>query len=105
MNSTLFHYVLFWLNPELSTEEVEGFKGFFEELRKISTVKELKVGVPAATEARGVVDNSFTYSLLVSFDSLEDHNAYQDDEIHNRAIEQYSRYWTKVMVHDCMLEN
>lgn len=100
MNKPLLHSVLFWLDSGLSPDEIENFKGFFEELRKVPTVKKLQVGVPAATEARGVVDNSFTYSMVATFDTLEDHNFYQEHEYHAKAIENYSKYWTKVVVHD-----
>lgn len=100
MNKELFHSVLFWLDPSLSSEEVENFKGFFEELAKCPTVKKLHFGRPAPTEVRPVVDNSFTWSMVATFASLEDHDAYQEDEYHVKAIEKYSKYWTRVAVHD-----
>lgn len=103
MNKELLHTVLFWLDPELSAEEIENFKGFFEELAKVPTVKKLQFGRPAPTGARPVVDNTFTYSMVATFDSLEDHDIYQEHEYHTRAIEQYSRYWTRVVVHDMLV--
>ncbi|QEC51265.1 stress responsive alpha/beta barrel protein [Anseongella ginsenosidimutans] len=103
MNKELLHSVLFWLDPALPAEEVENFKGFFEELEKIPTVKKLQFGRAASTGERAVVDNSFTYSMVATFASLEDHDSYQEDDLHHRAIEKYSKYWTKVVVHDMLV--
>lgn len=103
MNKELLHSVLFWLDPALSAEEVENFKGFFEELARVPTVKKLQFGRPAPTGNRAVVDNSFSYSMVASFGSLEDHDIYQEHEYHTRAIEKYSKYWTKVVVHDMVV--
>lgn len=94
---------MFWLDPSLSAEEVENFKGFFEELAKVPTVKKLQFGKPAPTGDRAVVDNSFTYSMVATFSTLEDHDIYQQHELHTRAIEQYSRYWNRVVVHDMIV--
>src|SRR5690606_36396489 len=103
LNKERLHRVLSWLHPELSAEEIENFKGFFEELARVPTVKKLQFGRPAPTGARPVVDNTFTYSMVATFDSLEDHDIYQEHEYHTSAIEQYSRYWTRVVVHDMLV--
>ncbi|WP_129715677.1 Dabb family protein [Pedobacter sp. SYP-B3415] len=99
----LLHYVLFWLKDGLSTAEIESFKGFFEMLKKIETVKSLQYGRAANTPNRPVTDNSFSYSMTAIFDSVETHNQYQDDKRHHAAIEKYSHLWTKVVVHDTLL--
>lgn len=99
----LHHYVLFWLKPDLSEDKINEFKGFFEELRKIKTIKTLAYGRAAATASREVVDNSFSYALSVTFAGLEDQNLYQKDPIHLKAIEKYSSLWNKVVVHDSMM--
>jgi len=105
MNKELItHYVLFWLKKDLSTKEINDFTGFFEELRKISNVKSLHYGPAANSTPRDVVDNSFTYNLLVHFDTLEDLEIYGTHAIHLNAIEQYSKYWDKVVVHDSVLK-
>lgn len=98
------HYVLFWLKDGLSEEEINDFTNFFEVLKRIPGIKSLHYGRAAATNIRPVVDNSFTYNLLVFFDSLEDINVYETHPIHLEAIEQYSGYWDKVMVHDSLLK-
>lgn len=98
------HYVLFWLKENLSEQEVKDFTGFFEELKSVPNVKSLHYGPPAKTHQRDVVDNSFSYNLLVYFDSLEDINTYETHPIHLAAIEKYSHNWTKVIVHDSVIK-
>ena len=98
------HYVLFWLNEGLSEQEITDFAGFFEELKTIPTIKTLEYGRAAQTNARDVVDNSFTYNLLVRFDTMDDINTYETHPIHLAAIEKYSKFWNKVVVHDSVLK-
>ena len=97
------HYVLFWLKDGLSEQEITDFAGFFEELKTIPNMKSFHYGRAANTNPRDVVDNSFSYNLLVFFDNLEDVNTYETHPIHLAAIEKYSKFWTKVVVHDSVL--
>lgn len=99
----IVHYVLFWLREELTPKEVEDFKGFFEELKRIPGIKSLSYGKPAASNPRPVVDNTFSYNLLVTFDNLKDLGVYENHPIHLEAIKNYSHNWTKVVVHDSEL--
>lgn len=98
------HYVLFWLKDGLSEQEINDFAGFFEELKTIPGIKSLHYGRAAATNPRDVVDNSFSYNLLVYFDTMDDINSYETHPIHLKAIENYSKFWTKVVVHDSWLK-
>lgn len=100
----IVHYVLFWLKEDLSQQEIKDFSGFFEELRKVPTIKSLQYGPPANTHKRDVVDNSFSYNLLVHFKNMDDLNVYETHPIHLAAIEKYSKNWTKVVVHDSVLK-
>lgn len=97
------HYVLFWLKEDLSDQEKKDFTQFFEDLKKVPTIKSLHYGSPANTTQRDVVDNSFSYNLLVYFDNMDDLDVYETHPIHLEAIEKYSKYWTKVVVHDSIL--
>ena len=101
--SIIAHYVLFWLNDNLSVQEINDFMGFFEELKTIPGIKSLQYGRAAETNPRPVVDNSFTYNLLVFFDTMEDIAVYETPPIHLKAIEKYSKFWNKVVVHDSLL--
>jgi len=98
--NTIIHVVNFWLKKDISEKDKKDFVGFFEELRKIDTIKTLNYGVPAQTTARPVVDNSFDYTLIVTFKDLKDIGIYETHPIHLKAIEKYQHFWTKVMVKD-----
>lgn len=99
----LQHYVLFWLKPDLTEIQISNFKEFFEPLKSIKSVKRLTYGLAAPTEKRAVTDNSFSYSLTVVFSSMQDHEAYQNDQIHLEAIAKFSKYWHRVVVHDTLI--
>ncbi|MGS2741075.1 Dabb family protein [Sinomicrobium sp. M5D2P17] len=97
------HYVLFWLKKDLTEKQVEEFTGFFEMLRTIPGVRKFYYGKPADSKPRDVVDNSFTYNLMIQFDTLEELEVYGVHPIHMDAIEKYSHFWEKVVVHDSVL--
>lgn len=97
------HYLLFWLKKDLTEKEVEDFKGFFEILKGLPYVKSLTYGKPANSTPRKVVDNSFTYNLVIQFGSLEDLEAYGKLPTHLNAIKKYSVYWDRMIVHDSIL--
>ncbi|PRD53804.1 Dabb family protein [Sphingobacterium gobiense] len=97
---TILHSVYFWLKEDISQEEEQDFLHFFEELRKVPGVQTLQYGKPASTNPRPVVDNSFQYNLLVTFQNMEDINTYETHPTHTAAAEKYSKYWTKVEVKD-----
>ncbi len=99
----IIHSVYFWLKEGITAEEDKDFLNFFEELKKVPTARTLKVGKPAPTHPRPVVDNSYSYLLLVTFDTMDDINTYETHPIHLEAIEKYSKYWTKVEVKDAIL--
>ena len=95
----IIHHVFFWLkNP--SPEGQQKLLAGLRTLENIRTVRKLYVGIPASTEKRDVVDNSYHVSELMFFNSLEDQEAYQNDPIHKKFIEGCSHLWEKVVVYD-----
>jgi hypothetical protein len=102
-NPHIAHYVLFWLREDLTEQQVKDFAQFFEDLKAIPGIKSLHYGGPADTHPRDVVDNSFSYNLVVYFDTMEDLEVYENHPIHLEAIAKYSPNWTKVVVHDSWL--
>ena len=95
----MIHSVYFYLNsttPDAKTRLIEGI----ELLRGIESVKNLIVGQPAATPVREVVDASYGVSLLVFFDSIEDHNTYQDHSLHHQFVDEYQDCWSRVQIYD-----
>ena len=96
----LIHVVYFWLQRPESEQDRELLIRGLKTLATIPTVKALHVGVPASTEEREVVDNSFHVAEVMLFDSVEDQETYQSHPIHQKFIEQHSQLWQKVLVRD-----
>ncbi len=96
----LLHHVFFWLkNPESAADREKLIAGI-RTLEKIETVRELHVGIPAATEKREVVDNSFSVSELIFFEDVAGQDIYQEHPIHKKFVEDCSSLWEKVIVYD-----
>ena len=98
----LIHHVYFWLKNSGSKEDLTKLLDGLRTLEKIETVRKIHIGVPAATEARGVVDASYSASELLFFDDLAGQATYQDHPIHKKFVEDCSHLWEKVIVYDSM---
>ena len=101
----MIHSVFFWLKEDLSEADEAAFVDGLKSLKKVSTIKNCHIGPPAPTEARGVVDNSYSYALIVHFENVEGQNAYQIDPIHLKFVEDHQDKWTKVIVYDNMVSD
>lgn len=95
----LFHHVLFWLKPETTEEQKVAFKKALGTLVKVETVKTLHVGVPAPI-SRAVVDTTYTFSLVISFEDLAGHDVYQIHPLHKQFLEEFRAYFDKVIIYD-----
>jgi len=98
----LVHHVFFWLKNPDSKEDLAKLLAGLQTLRKIETIKHIHIGVPASTEKRDVVDNSYHASELMFFDDLAGQKTYQDHAIHQKFIADCSHLWEKVVVYDCI---
>ncbi|KGO92148.1 Dabb family protein [Flavobacterium subsaxonicum] len=98
------HYLLFWLKKDLTAQEVANFPQFFEELGKLPYLKSIHYGGPANSSPRKVLDNSFSYNVVMTFDSLEDLETYGKLPKHLEIVKKYSVYWDKMQVHDSVLK-
>jgi hypothetical protein len=96
----LVHHVFFWLKNPSSAEDLKKLIEGVKTLQNIDTLRLVKIGVPAGTEARDVIDNSYSISLLTVFDDIKGHDVYQVHPIHKKFIEDYSHLWQKVVVYD-----
>jgi len=99
-----FHYLLFWLKADLSPAQVEEFKQFFEGLKKLPYVKNVRYGKPADSSPRAVLDNSFSYNASMEFDSLEELEAYGKLPEHLALVAKYKPFFDRMMVHDSVYE-
>jgi Stress responsive A/B Barrel Domain len=100
----LIHNVFFWLKKDISEADKKAFLEGVNSLRKIAMVKSCYIGPPASSEKRDVVDNSFSYALLLHFDDVAGEAAYQVDPIHLKFVEDHKDKWTKVVVYDNVVE-
>jgi hypothetical protein len=99
-DSNFAHTVYFWLaNPD-NEEDCQAFETSLQKFLDNSAYAKTKfIGKPPRA-SRDVVDGSFTYSLIVSFESAEAQQNYQDEAPHKLFIEESSKLWTKVIVYD-----
>jgi hypothetical protein len=96
----LTHHVFFWLkNPDSDADRNKLIEGL-RTLANIETIRELHIGIPASTEKRDVVDNSYSVSELMFFDDVEGQNIYQEHPVHKQFVEDYSYLWERVVVYD-----
>jgi len=94
------HVVYFWLkNPDSKEDRVAFHVSLNKFLNNSAFAKTKFIGAPPAP-SREVVDGSFTFSLIVTFESAEAQKAYQDEEPHKVFIEESSKLWSKVIVYD-----
>jgi len=98
----LTHHVFFWLKNPDSKEDLNKLTEGLKTLEKIPSVKKLHIGVPASTEKRDVVDNSYSASELMFFDDVAGQDVYQAHPIHKKFVENCSHLWEKVIVYDTM---
>ena len=94
-----FHMVFFWLindSPEVKKAFLKELKAF---VRQVEEIKKVHMGPPAKTD-RDVIDNTYSYSLVVTFDSKKEHDIYQEHAAHKLFIENASSLWKKVLVYD-----
>lgn len=96
----LVHHVFFWLKNPGSKEDLAKLIAGVKSLEKIETIQYIHVGVPASTEQRDVVDNSYSVSELMFFKDLAGQKTYQDHPIHQKFIADCSGLWEKVIVYD-----
>ncbi|MEO9891668.1 Dabb family protein [Aurantibacter sp.] len=94
------HTVYFWFHNPDSAEDQKTFEVSLQKfLDNSAYAKTSFIGKPPKA-SRDVVDGSFTYSLIVTFESAEAQQAYQDEEPHKVFIEESSALWSKVIVYD-----
>lgn len=96
----VIHHVFFWLKNPGSKEDLEKLLTGLRTLKGIETVRDIRIGVPASTEKREVVDNSYSASELLFFDDLAGQKVYQDHPIHLQFVKDCSHLWEKVVVYD-----
>jgi len=101
-DSNFAHVVYFWFHEPDNIDD----RAFFEkELQKFleqsAYTKTNFVGIPPKA-VRDVVDDSYTYNLIVTFESAEAQEKYQNEAVHLQFIEESKHLWKKVIVYDAI---
>lgn len=98
LQTSFIHHVFFWLkenNSDNREQLIEGLK----KLSSVKTIKQFHIGVPADTN-REVIENTYSVSWMILFDSAADQEGYQVDPIHLDFVKECSHLWEKVTVFD-----
>ena len=99
-DSNFAHTVYFWLkNPDSKDDRAAFEKSLRTFLDNSAYAKTRFIGKPPRA-SRDVVDGSFTYSLIVTFESAEAQQGYQVEPPHKKFIAESEHLWDKVMVYD-----
>jgi len=98
----LSHIVIFWLKPDLASDQITAFREGLESLKDIPCTQGVYVGTPANTPPRPVIDSSYTMALTVLVDSIPDLDAYQVHPIHQAFLNRFKSLWSRVLVYDYM---
>lgn len=100
----MIHSVYFWLKEDLDEAALREFNDAVMELETIPTVKRMFIGPAAGTEVRGVTDNTFDLALILWFDDIAGHDAYQIHPTHTNFVDTQSGKFATVKVYDNMLK-
>ena len=96
------HVVYFWLkSPDDQTDRAKFEQSLKSFLDKSKFAKTNFIGTPPKA-VRDVVDDSFTYALIVTFESPEAQEDYQNEEAHLNFIAECKDLWEKVIVYDAL---
>ncbi|MEO1011665.1 MAG: Dabb family protein [Bacteroidota bacterium] len=99
-DSHFAHTVYFWLKHPDNEEDRNAFTRSLQKfLDNSQFAKTNFIGVPPKA-SREVVDGSFTFSLIVTFESAEAQQRYQEEPAHTLFVEESSHLWEKVIVYD-----
>ncbi len=99
-NENYAHVVYFWFKDPTNEEDKKLFEKSLRTFLDSSLyAKTHFIGTPPMA-TREVVDDGFTYNLVLSFASAEDQQAYQDEDAHKTFIEKCAHLWEKVIVYD-----
>lgn len=94
------HCVLFWLKEPQNQQTRGKFENHLKDFLTASQhVKSKHIGTMASSE-RDVVDSTYTYCLIATFNSREEQDKYQQETAHLKFIEDAKHLWEKVVVYD-----
>ena len=94
------HSVYFWLkNPDSQADRDAFEKSLKKFINSSKFITAKHIGMPASTN-REVIDNTYTYSLILSFKNKEMQDKYQEEDVHKTFIGESQNLWKKVLIYD-----
>jgi len=93
------HTVFFWLNADIDGKDHADFRKGVDRLAGEPHIRDRRIGMPAAT-CRDVVDSTYAYALVLRFDDLAGHNAYQVSDEHRVFLDRFLPMISRVQVYD-----
>ena len=103
IKGSFLHIVFFWLKEPGNVSDRQKFEGELKAfIDNTPGIRSKHIGTPANT-SRPVIDSTYCYSLVLSFDSKKEHDAYQEHPLHKTFIENAGPLWEKVQVYDSEL--
>ncbi|PQJ29627.1 Dabb family protein [Rubritalea profundi] len=95
------HHVYFWLKEEhKNAETLAAFEKALGAVCLVPNIASGGWGKSAATPVRPATDKSFDYSIYLTFDSVEKHDAYQVHPEHDVFVDGYKHLWESVRIMD-----
>ncbi len=98
LQNVFIHHVFFWLkenNEQNRNRLIDGLK----KLSSVTTIRQFQIGIPADTN-RDVIENSYSVSWTLFFDTPQQQESYQADPVHLDFVKNCSSLWDKVIVFD-----
>ena len=96
------HTVYFWFKDPTNQADRTKFEASLKTfLDNSKYAKTNFIGTPPKA-SREVVDGTFTYSLIVTFESAEAQEGYQKEQAHLTFIDECKHLWKKVVVYDSL---
>lgn len=100
MNGQFSHVVYFWLNEPDNHKVRDRFEKALSLLVESSeNAHDYHLG-KAEPSDRAVVDDTFTYSLMINFATKVDHDKYQVEPAHLKFVDENKDLWDRVVVYD-----
>ena len=93
------HSVYFWLWKTLDADKRRQFEHGLDLLTRDENVLTRHIGQPAETN-RDVIERGYDFGVVLTFENLKTHNAYQAGQPHQIFLDTCSDMWARVQVFD-----
>lgn len=95
------HTVVFYVKKDAPEDTVSNaIRDCHRLLRKIPTVRVLRVGRPAAKATPKVAANDYSFALTIFFDDYEGLTTYLEHKLHLQFVDRYQNAFERVVVYD-----